>query len=84
MHYVHAADGERLKLVKSGDGGIDGAYELGAPGGEESILWELSLGDGVNLHGAEKSMVGVRSKGLEPRRGCVVVGDENGRLAIGE
>lgn len=81
--YVHAANGERFELVESGGGGSDGAYELGAPGGTESVLPELSFGDGVDLDGAGKSMVGVRRRGLEPRGGLAVVGDENGRLAIG-
>ncbi|KAM1442310.1 hypothetical protein FF1_010041 [Malus domestica] len=84
MRYVHAADRERLELVEFGGGEIDGAYELGAPGGAEFVLPELGFGDSVDLNGAGKSMVDVRSKGLEPRRGCAVVSEENGRLAIGE
>ncbi|TQD75687.1 hypothetical protein C1H46_038786 [Malus baccata] len=84
MCYVHAADRERLELVEFGGGEIDGVYELSAPGEVEFVLSELGFGDSVDLNGAGKSMVDVQSKGLEPRRGCAVVSEENGSLAIGE
>lgn len=80
---VHAANSERLELFEAGGGWADGADELGAPCATESVLSELRFGDGVDLDGAGESMVGLRSRGLEPQRGSAVVGDDNERLAIG-
>lgn len=79
---VHAADSERLQLFEAGCGGTDGADELSAPCATEAVLFEFCFGDGVDLDGAGESMVGLRSRGLEPQRGSAVVGDDNVRLTI--